>query len=258
MYRILGAEFFQKVVLRVERIKFNLVKKVFPNGKLVIIYDKLINLIRDWKLKRAKTDEQRQAIIEHYKHLKLSVKRQIVSERNDNYHLRLDDVEDLAQKLNYNRLVHQKGLLRNLVFMLILIGFLIVNKVFLASFILRLLLTIDLCFNAACAVINFECVNLQKYNLIRYNKRKERLERINKRKLGKMAKKFGEANRLIANTYYSAQDVPSPDMVIANVSSLSALEELERLLTISSTESYQDNDEKTMDKGGKTHVIRNN
>ena len=157
----LGAKQFAKVVKKVEKHKFKLLQKIYPNytNKINSMFDK-----REAKLlKRCKTEEERKRVREEISLQKMLNKREDNYEMNRNYHVFRHRFSELINYLNYNKAVHMRGMLIDSIALPVLTALSFVNPIFIP------LVGLDL----VSLAINFECVNLQNYNIYRFEKNKD-------------------------------------------------------------------------------------
>ena len=76
----LGALQFQKVVFKVEDIKFKVLKKLWPN--FLVFYDKQCDKKKRKLLKKVKTEEDRKRIIDETRKLKMAMRKEWHREQN--------------------------------------------------------------------------------------------------------------------------------------------------------------------------------
>ena len=208
----LGALQFQKIVFFVEKIKYEIIDKFLPN--LEDWYNKQYDKRRDRLLKQCKTEEERQNIINYYRYEKLKFKKEINKKKNRNYHIDLNAPNDFKEYLSFNKNIHVKGLRSNIIFSSIII---LLSIIFSNPF--PVLLGILLTYQGICAIVNFECINLQNYNLCRFED--EKMQKVIKRIVEKQEKEIREemieGMRVISTTFRKTDDIPSMDDVIANI-----------------------------------------
>ena len=148
VYEKLGALKFQKVVFKVEELKFKILKKCCPN--FIRYFDKYM----DWKkknlLKHAKTEEEIKQIKDEVKIAKMAMRKEWNEEKNRNYHMDPNRPTEIIQFLKWNKDVHKKGLIKDGILIPILI----------AGVVLQIPGTIFLlAYEVLSAAINFECIN---------------------------------------------------------------------------------------------------
>ena len=73
-YERLGALKFQKVVFYVEKIKFKVLKKIFP--RYIEVVEKYCDRRQKRMLKKAKSEEERKAIKENFKIGKMRIRKE--------------------------------------------------------------------------------------------------------------------------------------------------------------------------------------
>ena len=162
----LGAVQFKKIVFIVEKIKFKALKKLVPN--YLKYFDKHVDKLTKKRLKEAKTEEEKQIIIYKSKIDKMQERREFYQEENRNYHIRKENPTQIIKYLELNKKIHKNGLVGNAIFGLLTIPGLIFGSK---------LAPIFLVFEIIEAIINFECINLQNYNIYRLTKVKDKIEK---------------------------------------------------------------------------------
>ena len=218
-YEFLGALKFQNIVFKIEKAKFFVIKKLFPN--YIRFYDKLCDYQKKKLLKKAKTEEQKIKIIENAKFAKMAMRKELREEKNRNYHIDNNRPTEIKKYLLWNKQVHKNGLIKDGVCIALLIGGVIFqipgSKVLLIAELLS-------------AGINFECINIQNYNLCRL----ERIEPVLKKKEERIIKKeiedYGEVSEVIYKTIEKNNDIPTIDDIINNIKTKEQLEQLRSLL----------------------------
>ncbi len=212
LYERLGAKQFQKIVLKLEEIKFKVEKILFPNNKLYKITEKRLEKKKQKELKRAKNEEQQKEILNIYKYRKLKIKRQLANCQNDNYHLNLTNVDEFKKYLEWNKKVHKVGLIKNIAFVLAMIPITVISGGIVGYIAGTILIG-----NILTGIINFECVNLQNYNLLRYEEKYDRLKKTESKIILRNIKKYSDANEIIAKTMEKSIDIPTVDDIMENV-----------------------------------------
>lgn len=205
-YERLGAVKFQKVVFKVEELKFKVIKKSFPN--FIHYFDKYM----DWKkraaLKRAKTEEEQKQIKDSFKLAKLAMRKELNEEKNRNYHIDPKRPTEIIKYLHWNKEVHKKGLIKDA----ILIPILIAGTIFQVPGAV-ILLGVE----AISAFINFECMNIQDYNLCRLEQIKPALQRREEAREKKDIEEFGSAAKVIHKSIEESESLPTFDEIIENI-----------------------------------------
>ena len=168
----LGAIQFKKIVFIVEKTKFKVLKKLVPN--YLKYFDKHVDKLTKKRLKEAKTEEEKQIIIYKSKIDKMQERREFYQEENRNYHIRKENPTQIIKYLELNKKIHKNGLVGNAIFSLLTIPGLIFGSKIAIIF---------LAFEIIEAIINFECINLQNYNICRLTKVKDKIEKKEKAKI---------------------------------------------------------------------------
>lgn len=192
----LGAKQFSKVVKVVEKYKFKILKKVYPNyvNKINKMFDK-----REEKLlKRCKTPEEIKRVKEEISMLKMLNKREDNYEMNRNYHVFRHRFSELLNYLNYNKAVHTRGLIVDAVALPILTSLSFINPIFI-PFVALDVIAIG---------VNFECVNLQNYNIYRFEKNKDIIQRKEQRAIQNTQAHYTEGVRIINKVLDSDEKTP--------------------------------------------------
>lgn len=70
--------------------------------------------------------------------------------------------------------------------------------------------------NILAGIINFECVNLQNYNLLRYEEKYDKLKKVEEKIAARNIKKYRDANEIIAKTMEKSIDIPTVDDIMEN------------------------------------------
>lgn len=186
LYKMLGSEQFQKVVFAVEKIKFKLIDLLPFN--LDAFISKRYNKIYAKKAKKLYSEATKKELKQNLLFKQLHLKKEISRKQNNNYHINFYNIEETKKYLENNKKIHINGLKSNLIYFVILLLPLILSSG--VPFIVSLIL---LFLNILGTIINFECINLQNYNLERLEKSSQRLKNIQERK----NKKYYENNKEI-------------------------------------------------------------
>ena len=215
----LGALKFQKVVFGVEKAKFKLLKKLWPN--FIIHYDKYCDFMKRRAIKKAKTPEEIKQISRKTKFSKMAMRKELNQEKNANYHMDEDKPTEIYKYLQWNKKVHKRGIIKNAVLIPV-----IATGIALGAVVLTPLLIMEI----VSAGINFECINIQDYNICRYKLMEEKLIQKEQKKTQKNIEEYGEASSVIYKTIEAKEDLPTLGEVIDNVENSEQLEQLKKLL----------------------------
>lgn len=215
----LGAIQFKKIVFIVEKIKFKALKKLVPN--YLKYFDKHVDKLTKKRLKEAKTEEEKQIIIYKSKIDKMQERREFYQEENRNYHIRKENPTQIIKYLELNKKIHKNGLVGNAIFGLLTIPGLIFGSK---------LALIFLVFEIIEAIINFECINLQNYNICRLTKVKDKIEKKEKSKIERDSVLYKEISEDIHKVVMEKDEIPTIDDILACADTPEKLEQLKQLL----------------------------
>ena len=219
LYKKLGAEKFQKVVFKVEELKFKIIKRFFPN--FIKWYDKYCDFQKKSALKHAKTEEEQQQIIRSIKFAKMAMRKELNTEKNRNYHLDSKKPTEIIEYLKWNKDIHKKGLIKDGILIALLVG----------GVVLQIPGCIPLLvFELLSAGINFECINIQNYNLCRTKVIEEALRKREEKQTERNIREFGEASKVIHKSIEQCESLPTFDEIIANIDSKEQLRQMRALL----------------------------
>ena len=221
LYKKLGAEKFQKVVFAVENLKYKLLKKFWPN--FIDFYDKQCDKKRDKELKKEKYPKKRREIIERYRYEKMAIRKEMNREQNRNYHMDMNKPTEILHYLEWNKSVHVKGMIKNAVLIPALgvataLGFGIAIPFLLAEIF--------------SLFINFQCINIQNYNICRVKEREQTFQKLAERRLRSNIAQYGEAAKVIDKTLGETEDIPSFKQILENAKTPEELEQLKKLIQI--------------------------
>lgn len=205
---LLGARQFQKIVFILERLKYQIIEKYFPNIREW--YDKYNerSLVRNL----SKCNEiERKRIIDEYRFAKLLFRKELIYKQNQNYHIDLENPTNFSKYLEFNKNIHIEGLKSNILFVMGIIIFKVVIN--------NPIIDIILIYNIISMIINFECINLQNYNLCRLenNQMKMLLEKREKKIKTDKIKRYGDGLKVIGKTFQEVDDIPKIGDVLGNV-----------------------------------------
>lgn len=232
----LGAVWFQKVVFKVEDLKFKFIDRFCPN--IDSWYSKQCDKKVVELCNKTGNEDEKKSIRFNYNCKKMRFKREIIEKKNRNYHMTLNNASSFYNYLLWNKKVHMNGIITNVICLgvgLALIPF--------TSGVLSALGSIFLGYNLISLGINFQCVNLQNYNICRFKEKKETLEKIERRKKDSDAKKYALAGEKIYKTLESSVEMPKTSDVVKSLSTLEELEQLKALaLEVQRQTKVNDND----------------
>ncbi len=241
LYEKLGARNFQSFVFKIEDIKWKVIKKVFPNYLKFV--DKMIDKKTIKFLKRAKTEDIKDKIKMITKIEKMKSRKEYNRTENINYHISKSNPTDFLYYLNWNKSIHKKGLIKDLILLPITI-IAITNS---AAIAIPLVI-----YNLSSLFINFQCINLQNYNISRISLIKEKLEKQEKKKIENDISNYGDAINLVSNTIKDKENIPTIEDIVNNIKTKAQAEQLKQLILREKLE--RENNKKNI-KGGKQYGI---
>ena len=118
IYQFLGAEQFQKIVFWVENIKFKVIHKFFPN--IVNWYDKMLDKKYYRNIKKFNKNDNNQELLMSYKREKMLFRKELVQNKNRNYHYNKNHPTEIVEYLKVNKKIHQRGLINDIVILVLL------------------------------------------------------------------------------------------------------------------------------------------
>ena len=218
-YERRGALKFQKVVFKVEKLKFSLLKRFFPN--FITQYEKYCDNEMKKALKKGKTQDEKNAIKRKYKIQKMEMRKEFYQEKNRNYHMSKNNPTEIVHYLEWNKKVHMDGLKRNAVLLpTFVLGYILVSPLFIPLAVIQLI----------SAGINYECINIQNYNLCRCKIMEDYLEKVEERNKKRRQSQYGEASKLLHECLEENDELPSIDQILAKANSREQLEQLKKML----------------------------
>ena len=244
----LGADKFQKVVFKVEELKFKFIRRFIP--RYLEHMDKLFDWIGKKELESSKkslkrykrikedtiqrlsrtTSEEKKTRIKKRANRKLKrIKQRIIPtevikknvqtnkllarkeyylSQNRNYHMDLDRPTEMLAYLEYNKRVHMNGLKRNAVFLPIFTGLSIAFPI----------VTPLAAYELASTFINFQCVNIQNCNIYRYKKREEKFKKVEERRTQTNVRDYGNVSTIVSEKLKEKEDeLPTIDEIIESI-----------------------------------------
>ena len=215
----LGAVQFQKLVFLVEKVKFKILKKLVPN--YLEYFDKHVDKIVRKRLSYANSEDEKEAILYKAKMDKMQERREFYQEQNRNYHIHKENPTQILNYLENNKKIHKNGLIKNAIFGTLMIpGMIFGSDLAIVLFVLELI----------SAGINFQCINLQDYNICRLTKMKDRLEEREKRKAKIDAEKYKDITEVIHKSVMEKDEIPSIEEIFEKADTPEKLEQLKALI----------------------------
>ncbi len=222
LYEVLGASWFQKVVFKVEDLKFKFIDKFCPS------IDSWYCNYCDKKVKKLclklENEEEKEKIRLKYNFKKMVFKKELREKKNRNYHIDFNNASKFKDYLLWNKKVHKNGMIWNGIWIS-----LCSLALFFTGGIGSVLTYIWLGYNIVALGVNFECVNLQNYNLCRYEKREDTLVKIERRSRDRDVKNFAKVGEKIYNKLCGRIEIPKSSEVVSSITDKEELEQLRKL-----------------------------
>ena len=222
LYRLLGASWFQKVVFKVEDLKFKFIDRFCPNiDKWYCNYcDKRVHKL----CLKVDSKEEKERIRLNYNFKKMSFKKELRDKKNRNYHIDFNNASKFKDYLLWNKKVHRDGMIWNGIWIS-----LCSLALFFTSGIASILTSIWLGYNILALGVNFECVNLQNYNILRFEEKEEVLKKMERRSKNRDVKNFAKVGERIYNKLCNRVEIPRSSDVVSDITDKEELEQLRRL-----------------------------
>ena len=242
-YEKRGALVFQKAVFKLEKLKFTLLKKLFPN--FIEKYDNYCDKTMKKALKKAKTDKEKEAIRRKYRIEKMEMRKEFYQEKNRNYHMDKNNPTEIVHYLEWNKKIHQQGLIRNAVLLpAFTLGSIFISPIFIPLAITQLIST----------GINFECINIQDYNLCRCKIMEDYLKRVEERNTKRRQEQYGEAAKIIQESMNENEQLPTIEQILDKASTPQQLEQLKKMLLEEAESRKRDRGETSIHKENKKQI----
>lgn len=157
LHEKIGALGFREIVLKLERLKFKVMKKICPN--FVVYYEKWCDFNTKRMIGKAKSSEEAELIELVNKMSKLKTKKEWNKEENRNYHIDNKYPTQIINYLNWNKAIHQKNLKNDVV---------AISLLSLGTYCSLPLMLPLLIVSCASTIIDLECINLQEHSIAEY------------------------------------------------------------------------------------------
>lgn len=154
---------------------------------------------------------------------KLKYRKELVTSQNRNYHYNPESPTECIGYLKKNREIHQKGIISNILLLII---------IFVASNLLTsipaIYIIIGYLFEIFSLFINFECINLQNYNLERLENARtlELLKKKEEKKINSDLKNYRECSRVVSSKLMSSIKLPTVSEVTEEIKTKEQAEQL--------------------------------
>lgn len=212
IYRLLGAEIFQKVVFKAEDIKYLIMDKLFPN--INNWYERICNKKYNKMIEKQNlSEEEKQQLLTKIQLEKMKFRKENNYKQNRNYHYNPNKPIEFLGYLNINKKIHLYGAFKN-IFLLLIIK--VLSLIFIDYIVILNCLALYECISL---FINFQCINLQNYNISRFEdeKIKTLLEKKEKRQLQKNIQKYDKCIEPVSNIVNKQIELPTVDDIVNQI-----------------------------------------
>lgn len=212
--------FKRKQKLRKEESIESVRRKVkVSHPKVLEFYDKYLKEISPYK--GLSPEEQIDTAIYLAKISKMAMRKEFYQEENANYHMNPKSPTTMKKYLEWNKKIHVRGIMGNVAVILASLVALITGFTPALPIIAIELVSLG---------INFECINIQNYNLCRFKMKEDVLKKIEQRNMEKNIKKYGEAAKVIYKSLEENENLPSFTQIISNITDIEQAKQLRELL----------------------------
>ena len=162
LYERLGAEKFQKIVFAVEKLKFKIIKKCFPN--FIKWFDRRCDKQQKKLLAKAKSESEKNEIKRNIKFQKMAIRKEMNQEKNRNYHMDSNRPTEIYKFLEFNKKIHINGLIKDAILTTISVIAVSCGLAWAIPFLVAGIIS---------AGLNFECINIQNCSICKYKRCEE-------------------------------------------------------------------------------------
>lgn len=216
---ILGAKKFQKCVYKIEELKWKAIKKLFPN--YIKFCDKRIEKIKNKRIKKAKNQDEIDAIKRNAVLQKMILRKEYNKRENMNYHINKNRPSEFLRELNWNKEIHK----RNLIWNSVLLPASIVASI--AGFWIAIPFSV---YEVVSTFINFQCVNIQNYNIYRIKRIENKLKEKEIKQEQKQIEDYKEVYELIGKKIEEKKELVDINEIVNNISSIEQLKKMRELI----------------------------
>lgn len=233
--KMLGALKFQGFVFKIDDIKWKLLKKVCPN--FIKYCDKYCDFKTRKRLKNIHSTTVKEQIENENYINKILIRKEFNKSQSRNYHIDKNNPNEFMEYLELNKRIHVFGLKANLINLpLIAVAGTIGAPTV-------LLLGVDL----LSMFINFQCINIQNYNINRLKDYQQKLQRKTLEHRGNITREqeyqikqqrrkndfqqnYGKAADLIYHSIKKKDGIPTMNEIIDNIENMEQLSQLKSLV----------------------------
>lgn len=217
LHEKIGALGFREIVLKLERLKFKVMKKICPN--FVVYYEKWCDFNTKRMVGKAKNSEEAELIEIVNKMSKLKTKKEWNKEENRNYHIDNKYPTQIINYLNWNKAIHQKNLKNDVV----AISLLSLGTYYSLPLMLPLLIV-----SCASTIIDLECINLQEHSIAEYEICKPLLIKKENKEILKRKNEYLEAKKIVGEATLNNRKILTVEEVVSSIKTKEQAEEIKK------------------------------
>ena len=219
LYERLGAEKFQNVVFAVEKLKFKIIKKCFPN--FIKWFDRRCDKQQKKLLAKAKSESEKNEIKRNIKFQKMAIRKEMNQEKNRNYHMDSNRPTEIYKFLEFNKKIHINGLIKDAILTTISVIAVSCGLAWAIPFLVAGIIS---------AGLNFECINIQNCSICKYKRCEETLEKRETKKINQNIENYGDAAATIDKAIETSENLPSLSEIISQMNDPEQLKQLRNII----------------------------
>ena len=151
----------------------------------------------------------------------MAIRKELNQEKNRNYHMDPNRPTDIYKYLIWNKQVHERGLIKDILLITasilgLALGFTVTIPV--------------LVYGLLSAVINFECINIQNCSICKYKRCEEALEKRETKKINQNIENYGDAAATIDKVIETSEKLPSLSEIISQMNDPEQLKQLRNII----------------------------
>ena len=172
-------------------------------------------------MNNANSEEEINRIQENYITAKVSMRKELNLEQNINYHMNNEQPTEIIKYLNWNKNIHK----RNLAFNAMAIAALSLGTATAIPGALPVLML-----ELISAGINFECINIQNFNICRYKIQEDILRKKEEKKTKENIEKYGDIAHKAKEKRNKKGDMLTSDEMIDCIDNIEQLEQFKKMI----------------------------
>lgn len=223
IHKKIGAKKFKSFIKKFDKAKFKFIKRFIKEPRLIKWSDKIDEAKVKRKLKEAKSEAEKQAIIEHMKRSKVLLRKQLKEERTIGYFSGVDKrVEVFPAYLERNKGIHKKALKRN--------GIILGASIGLAILGVPVIPWILGGYQIISGFKNIQCINAQEYYLSVMQARKSSIVKENLTEIKNTYEQNQELLKELGEGKKAGKDLYTEDGILDSINTVEGLQQLKARL----------------------------